>query len=221
MNARRLLLGMALAAALVFAFAGAASAHVTKTSTDGKIKFTFGWESEPATTEIPNRILVRIVDNATGAGIAGVEAIEGLAFSLHLGEEEKELELEPQPGAGAGNYTSTDVITPSEPGIYELHAEGGSIQGSDIEVEIPANHELTDIADTYWPTKRADVDALQKEIELLQAKVATLEAKAKTAAETTTPVTGVSPPEGGNGVPALGLVAVLGVLALVALRRRT
>ena len=214
-------LGLALLATtlVLVAVSSPAAAHTTKTSADGKIKFTFGWEDEPATTDIPNRVFVRIVDNATGAGIADIDKIEGLTFSLHLGDKEKEFKLAPQRGVGAGNYTSAVVITPSDPGIYELHIEGGVIQGSEIDVEITANHELEAIEDTFWPTKPEDVQALKSEVALLKAQVETLNAKVKTASETPTPVTTVSP-SATNNVPMLGAVALVGVLVLVALRRK-
>ena len=224
-NLRRLAVTAILATLLLTALAGSASAHTSKTSADGKIKFTFGWEDEPATTDIPNRVFVRIVDNATGAGIADVEKIEGLTFSLHLGDQEKEFEIAPQRGAGAGNYTSAIVITPSDAGIYELHVEEGQIQGSDIDVEIPANHELEAVEDTYWPTKPQDVAALKQEVELLKAQVEALQAKLSTQASTPATVVSQTPtPTAGNGsspVPALGLLAVLGAVALVVMLRRS
>ena len=226
MNLRRLAIS-AIAATLLLALAApSASAHASGYTTDGKLRLVFGWVNEPATTDVPNRVLLRVLDNVTGAGIAGIDQIEGLEVALHLGDEEKELEMAPLRGAAIGNYSSEDLIAPSQPGIYELHVKG-TINGSEVDVEIAANEELTDIEETRWPPVEPTgerVEKLEQEVELLKAQIATLDAKLKTQAQTPATVTTQTPTAEGNGsspVPALGLLALLGVVGLVVLLRRS
>lgn len=222
-NLRRLGISLIAATLLLALAAPSASAHASAYTSDGKIRLVFGWVSEPATTDIPNRVLLRVLDNVTGAGIAGVHEIEGLEIALHLGDEEKELEMAPLRGAAVGNYSSEDLIAPSQPGIYELHVKG-TINGSEVDVQIAANEELTDIEETRWPPREtADTAALEQRIASLEQQVAALDAKLKTQAQTPATVS-TQTPTSGNGsspVPALGLVAVLGAVVVGMMLRRS
>lgn len=220
---RRIAFSLVTATLLLALAAPSASAHASAYTSDGKIRLVFGWVSEPATTDIPNRVLLRVLDNETGAGIAGVHEIEGLEIALHLGDEEKELEMGPLRGAAVGNYSSEDLIAPSRPGIYELHVKG-TINGSEVDVEIAANEELTDIEETRWPPRETtDTAALGERIASLEQQVAALDAKLKTQAQTPATVTAQTPTSGNGSspVPALGLLAVFGAIGLVVLLRRS
>lgn len=211
---RRTIPLLALLAVLAIALAPAASAHTSKTSEDGKVRVTWGWTREPAATNTLNALDLVIRDNETSAGIGGLEK-ENLTVEIRYGDEVLHIEkLATQFGKGPGNYTGSHPITPTKPGIYTLHLRG-TIAGSSVDVEIPANHEMTDITETMFPAPAAGGD-----LAALEARIAALEAQAKTASETpatTTPDTGRSPVPGFGMLPAL---AVLGVAALLVLRRR-
>lgn len=208
------------AAVLLMALAPTAAAHATKTSDDGKIKVTWGWKTEPASTYTLNALDLTIRDNATNAGIAGLEKA-GLTVTLRYGEEALEIEtLAAQSGKGNGTYTGPHAITPTRPGIYTLHVSG-TIQGSEVDLEIPATHEMEDLRETMFPVRSSTTAELDAKIAELEAKIAALEAKSRTSSETPADVT---PATGGrNPVPAPGALPALAVLAvatLVALRRR-
>lgn len=219
MNFRRFVM-LALAASLVLvAFAGTASAHTSKPSVDGAIKFTWGWAKEPATTFLVNDLDLRIVDNATGAGIGGVND-SALKVEIRWGDEKLAVTGLKQPfGKTPGNYTGGSPITPTKAGIYSLSLKG-TINGHVIDIEIPSTHEMTDIEATYWPAvEKLDTNsALEARLAALEAEVAALKAKATT--QSTTPTRVTTQPVGASPVPALGLLALVGVLSIVAFRRR-
>lgn len=217
----------ALATALIAA-AAPATAHATTQSGDGKLRFVYGWVGEPATTDIPNRVLLRVLDNATNEGL--LVDFEEVDVSLHLGDQEMEVTMVPLRGAAVGNYTSEEVVAPSQSGIYELHVTG-PIAGSDVDVEIAANEELTDLDEIRWPPVQSDgarIETLERELALLKAQVETLNAKLAsqaTSPATTTPQASPSSPDGPwSSIPGLGLLFVVGAVAAVAavaaLRRR-
>lgn len=203
------------------ALAPTAAAHASKTSGDGKVRVTWGWTGEPAVTMSKNGLDLVIRDNATGAGIGGLEKAN-LTVSLHHGEDELHVEtLATQSGKGPGNYTASHAITPTKPGLYTLHVTG-TIAGSQVDLEIPATHEMESIEETYFPPMASgDAAALAQKVATLEQKVAALEAKAQ--AQSTTP-TDVTPQtgNGGNDAPGFGLLAALAAagLAVVLLRRR-
>ena len=202
------------------ALAPTAAAHASKTSGDGKVRVTWGWTGEPAVTMTKNGLDLIIRDNATGAGIGGLENAD-LEVSIHHGEDELHVEtLATQFGKGPGNYTASHAITPTKPGLYTLHVRG-TIAGSQVDLEIPATHEMEAIEETYFPEMASgDAAALAQKVATLEQKVAALEAKAQ--AQSTRP-TDVTPQTGGaNDAPGFGLLAALAAagLALVVLRRR-
>lgn len=222
MNLRRFTMLALTTTLLLVAVAGTASAHTSKTSADGAIKFTWGWMKESATTYMVNDLDLRIVDNATGAGIGGVTD-GNLKVELHYGDEELEITGLKLPfGKAPGNYTAGSPITPTKPGVYTLHLTG-TINGSEIDVEIHSAHEMTDIEDTYWPADdKANMHAaMEARLAALESEVAAL--KAKATAQSTTPavVTDQTPSTvGSTPVPALGFFALVAVIAFVAMRRR-
>lgn len=221
---RRLALTSILAILLLALAVPTASAHARAYSADGKLQFVYGLVTEPATTETPNRVLLRVLDNVTGAGLQ--VNFTDVEISLHLGDLEKDLTMVPLRGAALGNYSSEELLALSEPGIYELHVEG-MLAGSQVEVEIPANEELTDINEIAWPPRESNaerIETLEQQLELLKAQVATLDAKLKTQANTPATVTTQTPTPDGNGsspVPALGLLAVLGAVAVGMMLRKS
>lgn len=223
-NLRRLATACVFASLLAAFAVPAASAHATAYSADGKLRFVYGFVTEPATTEIPNRVLLRVLDNVTGAGLS-VDFTD-VEISLHLGDLEKDLTMVPLRGAAVGNYSSQELIALSQPGIYELHVEG-TLAGSSVQVEIPANEELTDINEIMWPPVEPTsdrIESLEQQVALLKAQVETLTAKLATQAQTPAAVTTQNPTPTGNGsspVPAIGLVALLGAVAIGMMLRRS
>ena len=196
-----------------------ASAHASATSDDGKIKVTWGWTDEPATTHAKNGLdlVLRYADNDTGV-MGAHEA--GLQVELRYGDEVLTLEaIQPQHGREAdGRYTGLHPITPSQSGLYTLHLSG-TLNGSAIDVTIPATHEVQGIEETYFPPASGtdggsggDTSALESRIAALEAKVAALEAKAQTQSEQTpTPTTrtGGGGGDTSNGIPSAGFVGLL------------
>lgn len=218
------------------------AAHASKTSTDGAIKVTWGWLDEPATTEAKNGLDIAFRYASNNSGVMGVALEPNLRVSLHYGDEELVLDgIQAQRGLEAeGRYTALHPITPSQPGLYVLHIVG-SIQGSTLDLEIPATHETPAIEETYFPAEEpeddttrppatfdnaendARLDVLEAKVAALEAKVAALESDARTQATTPATLTPQPTPTSADAVPSLGaaaLVAVLGVVALAAAIRR-
>ena len=201
------------------ALAPTAAAHASKTTADGKVRVTWGWTGEPAVTMTKNGLDLIVRDDATGAGIGGLEGAN-LTMSLHHGEDELRVgTLATQFGKGPGNYTASHAITPTKPGLYTLRISG-AIAGTEVDLEIPATHEMAAIEETYFPEMASgDAAALAQKVATLEQKVAALEAKATAQSTTPTDVT----PQAGNDAPGFGLLAALAALGAVAalLRRRT
>lgn len=190
-----------------------AAAHKTAYTSDGKVKIVWGFLNEPAVTMTKTGLDLILTDNATGAPITGAETT--LQAELHIGDEEKELTgFKPQFGK-PGAYT--DVITLTQPGLYVLHLSG-TLNGTAIDVAVPAAHEVEAIEETYFPeTNATDHQDLAQKVSDLEARVAALEAKLKTQAETPSPVTKET---GGKDAPGFTLLAALGAVGVVLLFRR-
>lgn len=227
LNIRLIALTLVAALALTTA-APLASAHASKTSDDGKIKVTWGWTDEPATTEAKNGLdlILRYADNNTG--VMGAHNSD-LKVEIHYGSDVLKLDaIKPQHGKEAeGRYTGPHPITPSKSGLYTLKIKG-TLEGSPIDLEIPANHEVEAIEHTYFPEKAGhgetpsggDDSALEARIAALEQKVAALEAEAKTQSEQTptpTTQTGAGATDAGKGIPGLGIGLVIGALGMVAI----
>lgn len=216
MSSRAFLLAFATLALLVAA-TGTAAAHKTAYSADGKVKITWGFLNEPAVTYTKTGLDLILRDNATGAPITGAE--KTVNASLVLGDQVHPFSgLAAQHGADKVGYY-TDVVTITRPGLYSLQLKG-TINGSAVDVTIPAQHEVDDVGETYFPDA-AGPGELAQQVATLQQEVAALKAQQKTQAETPATVTGQAPPA--KGVPAPGLLpvlAVLGVAALLVMRRR-
>lgn len=201
----------ALLALALLAAVPTAAAHKTAYSADGKIRIVWGFLDEPAVTMAKNGLDLRVVDNATGYAIPDLQ--DDLQAELHYGEEHLEMDLTGQFGK-PGSYTFT--VTPSRPGVYALHL-AGTVNGTELDLEIPGAHALEAIEETYFPkVEAADNAALAEKVATLEAKVAALEAKAKAQSETPTPVSSVS----GKDAPGFGVLAALGAVAVVVLLRR-
>lgn len=219
---RKTILGILAIATLLLAVSGTASAHKTAYSPDGKVKIVWGFVNEPAVSMTKNGLHLALSDNLTGAPITGAESLHA-ELKYAGADEERELPLSAQfnvPGA----YTS--VVTPSKPGLYTLHLKG-TINGSEVDLEIPASHDVTAIEETYFPEIEAaetgDTAELVAQIQALTARVSALEAKAQTQSNTPATLT-PQPTAGGNDTPlSAGIVlAALGAVALaLAMRRRT
>jgi hypothetical protein len=205
---------------LALVLAPTAAAHKTTFSSDGKIKIVWGFLNEPAVTYTKTGLDLALTDNATGAPITG--AAETLEAHLKWGEQEHEFEdLRAQVGK-PGSYT--DVITLTQPGLYTLVLHG-TINGTQVDLEIPGAHEIHGIDETFFPAPASNpfggasgsTAALEQEIAALKTRLAALEAKTSTQAATPATVT-----DQANGVPAPGLLVVaLGlVAAALVLRRR-
>lgn len=212
-----LFLGLAV---LALAFAPTASAHKTDYAADGTIKVVWGLLHEPAVTWRVTGLDLRLTDNASGEGIA-LDKLD-LEASLTYGDQTLPLDLSQRHGQPDGHLTS-QPFTPTRAGLYALHLKG-TIDGKEVDVTIPAAHEIAAASETYFPepsfdpySARGGGDA-SAQIAALEARIAALEAQADTQA--TTPAT-VTPQDGSNPTPALGLLgAIAAVAAVLAIRRR-
>lgn len=213
MSTRRALLGLAALALVLSAACGSAAAHKTAYSPDGKVKIVWGFLDEPAVTYRTTGIDLSLRDNATGAPLEGAE--KTLDATLVLGGETYAMDISPQSDR-KGWYT--DAVTLTRPGLYSLRLVG-SVNGSTFDVTIPAQHEVSDVSETYFP-QAAGPGELAAQVKALQDEVAALKAQKQTQSATPTPLTDQG---GSKGVPAPGALAALAVLAVAALlvaRRR-
>ena len=202
------------ALALALALAPTAAAHKTAYTPDGKFKIVWGFLNEPAVTMDKTGLDLILTDNATGAPILG--AHETVEVRLKHGEEEIHLKDLGARFGSPGAYTQ--VITLTKPGLYTLVLQG-TINGTEVDMSIPAAHEAAPISETYFPPfEAADATALAAKVSELETKVAALEARATT--QSTTPAPTVTQPPGGNDAPALGIVGALAALGVVLLLRR-
>lgn len=218
-----------LALAALALLAPTASAHASQTTADGKYRITWGLLDEPAYTHQKNRLDLIVREVATGAGVPGIET-SGLHLELKHGEEEYGFGnvtvyrgAKSSAFAGPGNYTGSKAIYLTKPGIYTLHVKG-NINGSEVDVEIPAAHEYGEMRAIMFPEEVAlgsqtDTSALEARLAALEQEVATLKAQARTQSETPATLTPQAPPAQ-SPVPAAGVLAVLAVLGFAALRRR-
>lgn len=225
-RAPTLLILAAAMVAVALAAVPIAAAHASHTSDDGKITVTWGWTDEPATTDAKNGLDLALRYAENNSGIMGAHHAD-LQVEIHFGDEVLTLEaIQPQHGREAeGRYTGLHPITPSQSGLYILHITG-TLEGTAIDLEIPATHEVQAIEDTYFPPAGAggagggDTAALEQRITQLEQRIAALEADAQTQSEqTTTPTTQTGEGNGGasNGVPALGVGVMLGAIGAVAI----
>jgi MYXO-CTERM domain-containing protein len=217
MSLRTPLAALALLAAALVVLAGPAAAHKTGYSADGKVRVTWGFLNEPAVTYTKTGLDLILRDNVTGAPLEGAE--KQVTATLLLGGETHVFEgLAAQSGADKkGSYT--DVVTLTRPGLYSLRVQG-TANGSAVDVTLPAQHEVKEVGETYFPDAAAP-SQLAQQVNDLQAEVAALKADLKAQAETPASVAPQAPPS--KGTPAPGLLpglAVLGVAALLLTRRR-
>lgn len=193
-------------ATLVLLATPLASAHATAYSADGKWKFVYGFLNEPAATYTKNGLDLRIADNATGALLPGLE--KNLTASLMYTDQTFTFtDFKGQFGKD-GSYTGS--ITPTKPGNYKLHLVG-TINGTPVDVTIPAKEDVHDLKDSMFPAASAPAD--------VEARLAALEEKVKTQAETPATATGAT----GKATPGLEtslVLAVLGLAAVLLVRRR-
>lgn len=200
---------------LLTAAAGTAAAHKTTYSADGKVKIVWGFLNEPAVTWTKTGLDLILSDNATGAPLEGAD--KTLDASLVLGDQVHPFEdFAPQHGQ-KGRYT--DVITLTRPGLYSLRLQG-TINGSAVDLTIPAQHEVSDVKETYFPEADGPSQTAAR-LKALEDQVAALKANAQTQAETPATLTPQGPAK--NDTPAAGLLgalAVVGLAALVLARRR-
>lgn len=226
MFVRRTLLLLAAAALLIAVVPAPASAHASKTTEDGKIRIVWGWLEEPAFSETKNRLDLSIRDGATGAGIAGLTSANITKLAISYGESQYSLgNLSAYSGAksgtfaGPGNYTATNHVYLTRPGLYVLHI-AGTVQNTTFDLEIPHNHEVEPREEIAFPAEEEEDGALEDRIAALEQKVASLEAEAKTQSETPATVTSQESPAAPT--PGFGVLAALGALgiALLVLRRR-
>lgn len=208
-----------LAAALILA--PTAAAHKTTYSADGKVKIVWGFLNEPAVTMTKNGLDLVLSDNATGAPITNAQALHA-ELTYGGAHEELLMTLSNQFGK-PGGYTA--LVTPSKPGLYTLHLKG-DINGSEVDMEIAAAHDVRSIEETYFPElehedgEKDGTAALLAQVEALESRIAALEAKAQTQSQTPASVT-QQPTASASDVPGFGaLLAALAVALAVALRRR-
>ena len=225
MFARRTLVALILTTFLALAFAPTAAAHASANSGDGKVRVTWGLLEEPGFTHEKNRLDLILRDPATGAGIGGVTPDMITELSLHYGEEEYDLgnvtvnrNVKSGAFAGAGNYTSANFVYLTRPGIYTLHIQG-TINGSEIDLEIPAAHPYEAMSEIMFP-EEIEIGGEAPDLASIEARLAALEAKAQT--QSTTPATVTTQtPSATNDAPAAGaLLVMLGAVATALLLRR-
>jgi hypothetical protein len=219
------------AAALLFA--PTAAAHASRNTADGKYRITWGFIDEPAFAEEKHRLdlvirdLVDPATNQTGAGVGGVLA-EDLTVELHSGDAHYELgDVGPYRGVkgttvGPGNYTTSNAVFLNRAGLYVLHVEG-EINGSLVDLEIPAAHALESHEEITFPAEyaeSADTSALEAQVAALTARITALEAKAAT--QSTTPATLTPQVTGSAPAPGLGVLAAIAAVgvAFLLIRRR-
>lgn len=213
MNVRSLA-ALAVMATAFMTLVPTAVAHKNAVSPDGAIKISWGFLNEPAITETKNGLDLRVMDNATGYAIPDLQSV--LHVEMHYGDEEMAFDDLTGQFGKPGHYTA--VITPSRPGVYTLHVSG-TVNGTELDMEIPAAHEIGDIQETYFPRK-AEAGDLEARVAALEAKVSALEAQATAQAQETKPVA-TATGSASNGVPGLGLVGILAAVGIVvALRSR-
>ncbi|MBI4392469.1 MAG: hypothetical protein HY556_01540 [Euryarchaeota archaeon] len=227
MTAKRTVLMLVIATALLLAAAGAASAHKTVYSTDDRIKFVWGHIGEPTYTWHKTGLDLGVYDNATGTPITGLVNTSGahaagaVGFEISIVHSDKELdithELVGQFGL-SGKYTYPIIYT--EPGIYSLKIKG-IINGSAIDQTLPPQHDIDSLAAIMWPEEQplpdelaADITALNAEIAGLKADITGLKADIATLKVSGGGSSKASP------IPETGLAAVLGLVATIALYRR-
>lgn len=215
MHARTALFALVSLALLLVAASGTASAHKTAYSADGKVRIVWGFLNEPAVTYTKTGIDLQLRDNATGAPIEGAD--KTVNASLVLGDQAHAFDgLAPQHGADKKGYY-TDIVTLTRPGLYGLRLVG-TIDGTPVDMTIPAQHEVNDVGATYFPDAMGP-GQLAGEVTKLRQELDALKAQVQTQTGTPADVT----PQGGNGVPAPGLLAslaVVGVAAVLLMRRR-
>lgn len=202
------LLTALVAIALLLAFAPTASAHKTSYSADNKIKVVWGFLDEPALAHVKNGLDLRLSDNATGAPIAGVTSAT-LHVELHYGDHEWEFEDFGAQFGSPGRYTG--VVTPTRAGLYKLHLEG-TINGSAVDMEISAAHEIRDVRESMFPDKVNNTRDLEGQIGTLKSDLAA--AKADIAALKAGKGANAAP-----GAPAAAVLVLAGIAGLM-LRRR-
>ncbi|GEM_PF-3169280 len=213
-----------LALAAILLAAPLASAHASMYTSDGRFKVTFGFLNEPATTWTKTGLDLIITDNATGGPVDGAD--KTLNATLVYNDQSHDFKLSPQFGTH-GRYT--DVITMTRPGLYKLHVTG-TINGSAVDLLIPAKEATPDINDTYFPDAigtpldvKAQMAAMQSEIDALKAQIKTQASTPATVISQTpdasTPASS-SPAKPAPGFEPALAVGVLAVVALVVLRRR-
>lgn len=206
---------LALLAVVALALSPVAAAHKTTYTPDGSVKVVWGFLNEPAVTMTKTGLDLTLTDNATGAPIEGAEGT--LDVSLRYGEEVHRFDDFRAQHGQKGKYTG--VVTLTQPGVYYLVLKG-TLNGTAVDLEIPSQHEIAGIEETYFPAyEPADVAALAAKVAALEAKVAALESKAATQSDTPATVTRQD-----DDVPAPGVLLVLAALGAVAvalaLRRR-
>jgi hypothetical protein len=220
MSPKRTLFLIAIATTIVLSVAGAASAHKTVYSTDDKIKFVWGHIGEPTYTWHKTGLDLGVYDNATGTPITGLVNTSGthaagaVGFEISIVHSDKELdithELVGQFGQ-AGKYTYPIMYT--EPGIYSLKIKG-TINGSAIDQTLPPQHDIDSIAEIMWPAEQPLPDELASDIAALNAQIAGLKSDVATLKASGGDSSKASP------IPEMGMAAVLGLIATIALYRR-
>lgn len=218
---------------LALALSPTAAAHASANSTDGKVRITWGLLEEPGFTNEKTRLDLIIRDATTMAGIGGILPANITELSLHYGEEEYSLGnitlnrgVKSGAFAGPGNYTSANFVYLTRPGIYTLHIKG-TIEGSEVDLEIPAAHEYESMSEIMFPgeieigAEPTDTSALEARIAKLETDLAALKAELATQSQTPATLTPQPSPEQ-NDAPAAGilLVAVAAIGAALVLRRK-
>lgn len=200
---------------LLAALVPAAGAHASQTAGTGAdvYRITWGLQNEPATTWQKTGLDLIIVNNATRGGVPGLH--HTLNATLIYLEDELTMPLEPQHGREQeGRYTFEHPVTLTRGGLYSLRVEG-TINGTAVNLTIPAAHPYHDIEETFFPEAPSPFSAaggdLQAEIDALQARIAALEAQAD--AQATQPADVVPT----NTTPGASLALALAGVAVVAL----
>lgn len=219
MNIKHFAFAFVALAALSLAIAPTVAAHKTSYTTDGKVKIVWGFLNEPAVTWTKTGLDIVFTDNLTGSPILG--AADTVEAHLKLGDQELHLDALAARFGTPGAYTQ--VVTLTRPGLYVLNLHG-TINGSAVEMDITAQHEVHEIETTFFPATQespfSEDEGVDPEVAALEARITALEAKIRTQAET--PATLTEQPTATSPVPSASLLAV--ALAVVGsaliLRRR-
>lgn len=164
MNRLRLAGAVMLSLALVWVTASVALAHEQRVV--GKYTFVVGFLNEPAYTDLPNSLDMRIMDTQSGKPVDGLE--KTLQAQIVFGASTMPLQLRARFGQ-SGAYLA-DVV-PTKAGTYIFHITG-SVQGQNVDEQFESGpntfSDVEDLTDLQFPQKASTALALTTQLQAAQ-----------------------------------------------------